>query len=62
MTLEQAKQILDKNEMLSIEDNLYNDLEYVHWRAGNNTVTLDGNFDADLLMAIAIWINHVNEL
>ena len=62
MTLEQAKQLLDKNEMLSIEGNLYNDLEYVHWRAGNNTVTLDGNFDADLLMAIAIWMDHVNEL
>ena len=62
MTLDQAKKLLDKKEMLTIEDNLFSGSEYVFWRAGDNTITLDGKFDADLLMAIAIWIKHINEM
>lgn len=55
MTLEEAKEIL-KDEVK--EDGLYNLGWYLGYVNGNATATLDGEFDADSLEAISVYIRH----
>lgn len=54
MDLTEASNILGNT--IQSDNNLYNLRGYVSWDKGDETITLDGQFTADELEAMAIWI------
>lgn len=58
MREETAKEILAG--CIEADDTLYNLGKYLRWEPCERAVTLDGQFTADQLEAIAWWMRHKN--
>ena len=56
MNKEQAMEIL--GDMIQPDGGLFDGAHYVKWDVGSKDATLDCNFDADELEAIAWWMKH----
>jgi hypothetical protein len=54
MTLDEARQELGDD--IKSDNGLYNSMNYLGWNIYNTYATLDGDFDANQLEAIAIWM------
>ena len=54
MTLEQAREIL--GEEIRKDNSLLNEGGYLNWPCGDARANLDGDFTADELEAIAVWM------
>jgi hypothetical protein len=50
--------IIDDADLATHQPGQVRGLEYLHWNQGDNTATLDGEFTADQLEAIAIWMRE----
>ena len=56
MTLDEARKELGDD--IAEDNGLYNGMNYLAWNPNRSFATLDGNFDADTLEAIAIWMRE----
>ena len=56
MTKEKAIEIL--GDMIQSDGSLFDLGHYVSWKVGDKEVTLDCQFDADEIEAIAWWMKH----
>jgi hypothetical protein len=60
MNEDKAREILEDGEFIITDSSLSGSWEYVSWKAGygDDNVTLDGEFTADQLEAIAFWMRR----
>jgi hypothetical protein len=61
MNEETALAILTARRLLGESGGLYNCGVYLSWNPGDEGATLDGEFDADDLEAIAWWMRNKGE-
>lgn len=54
--------ILNENKAINKNNNLYNVGWYLGWSIGDKLATLDGEFDAQELEAIACFMKHADKL
>jgi hypothetical protein len=57
MTITEAELILRQREILTDDEGVYRLAPYVRFSEGDTQVTLDGEFDADTLMALAVYMD-----
>ena len=59
MTIDEARKIL--GSAIQLDNSIHTLSEYSSWHKFNKTITLDGEFPAEVLEAFAFWMREFGE-